>query len=303
MKTARSEAIPASEPCCAATRRPAKRRSPLRRLAVIVLCTLIGVYLPYLLLLYACQTRLLFPGAYQEIPGAPVVFNTHLYPSWQRLERRDPAGNLLIAWYWPAPETAPASGLAVLLHGNFETAPCMQPEASFYHGLGMAVLVPEIRGYAGCGGKPGSQEQLAEDIAAWIDNVRQKPGMAHAKTVLHGRSIGGLLAAQAARHCRPDALVLQSSGHSAAELSWRFLAPPFLLRFPFRTGDVLAQGNWPTLIVHGAQDDIFPVSHAYANAKAAGPRGTLILVKNGTHNTTSIPRDGLEAFLSHAKLR
>ncbi len=271
-----------------------------RRLAKLALGTVLGVYLVFLLLLFLFQERLVFPGAYQAIPGAPDAFSTRLYPGWQRLERRETSDAVSVAWYWPTPEGAAPRGLAVLLHGNFETAPCMQPDADFYRGRGFAVLVPEFPGYGDSTGKPSSQDAMTGGIARWVDDALARQELKDARTVFHGRSIGGLVAAQVAARHAPDALVLESTGHSASELSWRFLAPPFLVRFPFRTGEALARGTYPVFISHGTDDDIFPVSHAKANAQEAGARATLVLVEKGTHNTTKFPRAAWEQFLDQA---
>lgn len=281
---------------------PSPAPAPFRwqRLAKLALGTVLGFYLVLLLLLFLFQERLMFPGAYRAVPDAPIAFNTRLYPGWERLERREASGAVSVAWYWPAPEGAAPHTLAVLLHGNFETAPCMQPDADFYRGRGFAVLVPEFPGYGDSTGTPGSQDALTGGIARWVGDTLARPELKDVKTVFHGRSMGGLVAAQVALRQAPDALVLESSGHSVSELSWRFYAPPFLVRFPFRTGDALKQGDYPVFIAHGTADDIFPVSHAKANAQDAGARATLVLVENGTHNTMKFPRQALENFLDQA---
>jgi len=82
-----------------------------------------------------------------------------------------------------------------------------------------------------------------------------------ARVVYHGRSLGGGVAAGLAAVQPPAALVLECTFTSLASFAPRFLAPPFLIRHPFRVDRALRGFTRPTLILHGTDDEIIPVSH------------------------------------------
>jgi fermentation-respiration switch protein FrsA (DUF1100 family) len=122
------------------------------------------------------------------------------------------------------------------------------------------------------------------------------------RIILHGRSVGGAVAAQLAA-LRPVAgVVTESTFVSVSAVAARFFAPPFLIRSPFRTDQALAKFGGPVLLLHGLQDQIIDVSHGRRLHKAL-PNSTLVELA-GSHN--DFPRDlapywaAIDAFVAMA---
>jgi fermentation-respiration switch protein FrsA (DUF1100 family) len=202
--------------------------------------------------LYLLQDRLIFPrsAAGPQLPDARPRGAEVLY-------RDVPGGGRVEAWYVPPPR-GPAP-LVVLTHGNAELIDHQGDLFAFYRRLGYAVLAPEYRGYGRSAGEP-SQAAIVADVVGFLDDVRSRPEIDGARVVLHGRSIGGAVAAQVARERPPAALVLESAPASVADMAHRYLLPSFLVRHPFETAEALRDAPFPVLLLHGTGDDVVPVA-------------------------------------------
>ena len=71
----------------------------------------------------------------------------------------------------------------------------------------------------------------------------------------------------------------------------RQLAPPFLLKHPFRTDRVLAKAEFPVLLFHGLSDDVIPVSEArkLRDIAAENTRDVRYVEFPGDHNSFPPP--------------
>lgn len=178
------------------------------------------------------------------------------------LEHPTAGGDIARAWLWPhraAAADRPAP-LVCFLHGNAEQIDSQRPIAAAYRALGYSVLLPEYRGYGHSDGRP-SQRNIVSDVVAFLKRTSDRDDVDATRIVLHGRSIGGALAAQVAAEHRPAAIIVESTITHAGAFAWRYGVPPFLVKNPLRTKDVLPTINVPTLIFHGERDRIVPVSH------------------------------------------
>ncbi len=246
------------------------------------------IYAVYAGALYGLQDRLIYPRfMIRDERSAP------LPPGVSKLERQIGEGRVH-AWLLMPTRDHPRDGanpdapapLVVFFHGNAESAGSNIAFMQHYRDAGFAVLLPEYRGYAGSAGSP-TQRGIVDDALWFIDEARKDPSVDATRLVLHGRSLGGGVAAQVAAKAKPDALILQSSFTSIASFAHAKLVPEFMVRSPYRTDAVLATLDCPVLILHGTQDTIIPVEHARANAKLA-KHATLVEMP-GDHN--DFPRD------------
>ncbi|MGB3021542.1 MAG: alpha/beta hydrolase, partial [Methyloceanibacter sp.] len=83
------------------------------------------------------------------------------------------------------------------------------------------------------------------------------------------------------------ALVLEAPFTSAVDVGnqvWWFLPLRLIMTDQYRTIDRIASVKVPLLIVHGARDDLIPVSHARQVYAAANEPKTLSILRMGGHN-------------------
>nr|WP_207124024.1 alpha/beta hydrolase [Halorhodospira abdelmalekii] len=221
---------------------------------------------------------------------------------------------------WEYRELAIASSDEITLHGWHITADQPRGIVLFFHGnagnishrldtieilrdLDLDVVIFDYRGYGRSEGRAREKglHQDAQAVARW---VREELGVPQERTVFHGRSLGAALAASAARHVAPEALILESAFVSAEavarDLYWIYPAR-WLTRLEYATIDYLQEVEAPTLIIHSPDDEIIPYRHA-EGLMAAAPEGSEWLRIRGGHNTGFLEsgrdyREGLRRFL------
>lgn len=124
------------------------------------------------------------------------------------ISRVDSAGGLL-AWFGPAPVSAPRCGGALLLHGKGKNRAQMLPLARAMQAAGFAVLVPDYRGYGGSDGVPTTMGMF-NDASLAYRSLRTRLGDPLTPIVVVGHSMGTALAARLTRDNNPAATVYMS---------------------------------------------------------------------------------------------
>lgn len=230
-------------------------RSGDRRAWLYLARWLLLMYTVWCLLLWLLQERLLFPR--QALPAASAGPKDPRIQVW----RRAVPGGDVECWYVPNPDASAdkPTPAVVYFHGNGMLIDHQGEAVDLYRRLGYAVLLPEYRGYGRSRGKP-TQKAIVADAVDFVDRLRAMPEVDRARIIYHGRSVGGGPAAALAAARPPAALVLESTFTSVAHMARRYLAPPFLIRNPFRTIDVVREAGYPLLILHGTLDKVVPVA-------------------------------------------
>ena len=214
-------------------------------------------YAAWCAVLYFQQDKMLFPAdmAAEPLPSPPAldIVVTRIAIGGERSVE---------SWFYPASK-AHASGRApvvVFFHGNAEIIDHQDPIVNAYRALGCGILLPEYRGYGRSGGKP-SQDGIVADAVRFYDEMIERDDVDPDRIVFHGRSLGGAVAAAVAEHRMPHGLILESTFSSVATMSLKYLAPPFLVKHPFRTDRLVERADIPILIFHGSRDTLVPLSH------------------------------------------
>ncbi len=245
-----------------------------------MLLTIVAIYGLWLVLLYVMQDSMLFP---RSLAGARL--SSEAVPAWvERVFIVAPTGERVEGWYVRAEHARgqASPGAAVLFaHGNAELIDDQLELARRYRERGVHVLLIEYRGYGDSQGRP-SQAGIVRDGVAFYDDLASRPEVDRAKIVLHGRSLGTGVVAQIAAKREAAALVLESPFASVASFAWRYGAPSFLIKHPFRTDRVLGTLRCPIVILHSRHDEIVPYAHGEKLHAIA--KGSRLIEMAGGHN-------------------
>ncbi len=258
--------------------RPAPARA--KRLLKRTMIYLLGIYLVWLLIGCSIQRSILFP---RSLVGGPIAVLVRSDTEVFYIE--SPQGPVEAWFILGDGVTAQAPGPVVIFaHGNGELIDHWPDGLRGYKRLGISVLLPEFRGYGRSAGDP-SQRAIAQDFAQFYDDVIKRPEVDPSRVVLHGRSIGGGVAAQLAADRPSAALILQSSPSSIKRMVARFLLPWFLVRDPFDSVRVVRGYKQPVLVMHGKVDKTVPPSHGTRLAKATTNPVSRLIFYDVDHNT------------------
>lgn len=236
----------------------------VKRLLQSLVTILVGTYLGLGIVLWAIQERMLFPApggiardsldsAASEVGASPID-----------LVAED--GTKIYGWHLRAgPRKSIERDRAVLFfHGNGERVSDSSPFYRLLVQQGWDVIAIAYRGYPGSDPVGPSEAGLAQDaVAAWTYAVsRYHPE----RIVVHGRSLGGGVAAKlVAGDANPAALVLESTFSSVLDLARR-VAPVYpvrlLLRNPFDTRSLAPYFGVPVLIMHSRDDQVIPIQYS-----------------------------------------
>jgi hypothetical protein len=174
---------------------------------------------------------------------------------YEPLRLRAADGVTITAWQLE-PENARAD--IVYFHGNGGNLSMWLPVYETLHAYGYRVLAVDYRGYGTSEGAP-SEQGLVLDAEAAVRHAtrseRKRP------LVFWGRSLGGPVAAAAARVVPPDALILESTFPDKASV---IRSMPLLRAlnvfgsYRFDTVTALRGFRKPVLVTHGDRDTVIP---------------------------------------------
>ena len=206
--------------------------------------------------LWAAQDRFVFPAP--DGVDTPTLDAAAAEAGAEPIALTTADGTRLYAWHAEAGE----GRLVMFFHGN---AMGLQRYPDLFRALtarGFDVLAVSYRGYPGSEGTP-SQEGLGMDaVAAWGWSVGPG-GYDPDRIVIHGRSLGGGVAAMlAAGEVAPAGLVLESTfGALRAVVAdvWPIYPIRWMLRSPFDTLSVADRLAMPALILHSRDDERIPI--------------------------------------------
>jgi fermentation-respiration switch protein FrsA (DUF1100 family) len=228
---------------------------------------------------YLLQDKILFPCPRAAEPDAVAVRRDGIERIWLATDD----GARVESWYLAASgRTASAPGPALIFtHGNGELIDDWPAALEPYRQWGVSILLPEYRGYGRSTGTP-SQAAIVADMEQAFQWLAQRPEVDGSRIILHGRSLGGGVAAALAARRPPAALILESTFTSVGAFFNRFAVPEFVCTNPFATDRVVATLGCPVLIFHGSHDEVVPVAHGRRLHELA-PRSRYIEMDAG-HN-------------------
>ncbi|MGQ0594169.1 MAG: alpha/beta hydrolase [Gammaproteobacteria bacterium] len=220
---------------------------------------------------------------------------------YEPIEIRARDGVRLSGWYIPAAE---ARLTVLFLHGNAGNISHRLMALHALHGLGLAVLILDYRGYGESSGSPSEEGTYRDALAGW-EYLTTTLDIAADRVVLFGESLGGAVATWIATREHPAGLILESTFTTMHELAGRFY-PYFparlLLRVEYPTLERLPRVRCPVLVIHSPDDEIVPYEHG-ERLFAAAPGRKQFVKRQGGHNDaflagTELLVAGIERFIT-----
>lgn len=152
------------------------------------------------------------------------------------------------------------------------------------YGLGVHLFAFDYRGYGRSQGSP-SEAGLRRDARAAWKHVVEERGQAPERILLHGQSLGGAVAVDAALHHPAAGLVVQSSFLDVRAMA-RVRHPQisWIARNQFESIEKVERLAMPKLFIHGTADETVPVEHGRTLYERAASPKTLFLIPGGGHN-------------------
>jgi fermentation-respiration switch protein FrsA (DUF1100 family) len=266
--------------------------------AGIILLVVAALLAAPVVLLWAFQRRLLYFPTPRTVPPAVSVL-----PRAEEVTFDTADGLRLGGWFVPAhgagPRAGPGAGSgaahpgrgvrgpAVLVcNGNGGNRSMRAPLAAALARMGFHVLLFDYRGYGGNPGHP-SEDGLAADARAALDQLATRPEVDPARVVYFGESLGAAVALRLATERPPAALVLRSPFASLAEvgrLHYPLLPVSLLLRDRYDSAALAGRLATPLLVVAGGRDQIIPAGHSRRLFAAASQPKRLAVLDGADHN-------------------
>jgi len=271
-------------------------RSVLWRIAKSLVRIAVGVYVGICLLMYVFQSHLLYYPL-REIEDTPQRVGL----AYEEVTLRTEDGLRLGAWYVPATD---ARGTALFCHGNAGNISHRIETLQILHRLRLNVLIFDYRGYGTSQGSPTEAGTYRDAEAAWRHLVEAR-GVAPGDVILHGRSLGGAVAAHLAETHPPRALILESAFTSVPDVArgmYPWLPVRLLARFQYNTLERIGRIACPKLIIHSRGDDLIPFACGQRLFEAAAEPKTFLEI-TGSHADGFLAsgkryENGLDRFVS-----
>ncbi|HXH23778.1 MAG TPA: alpha/beta hydrolase [Vicinamibacterales bacterium] len=183
----------------------------------------------------------------------------------------------------------PARPIADVLyfHGNGGNLSVWLPVLAALHQLNLRVFAIDYRGYGLSTGSPTEDGVYRDGEAAARYLADHRLPAPRRPLVFWGRSLGGTIAAAAARAVRPDGLILESSFPDKASVVrsqpvLRALNVFAAYRFP--TAEFLHGFSKPVLVMHGDRDSIVPIALGRELFDRLGGQKRFALIDGADHN-------------------
>jgi alpha-beta hydrolase superfamily lysophospholipase len=184
----------------------------------------------------------------------------------------------------------PAKGdkCVVFCHGNAETIADRVPLHDFLVEHGFDVVLVAYRGYPGSDAVVPSEEGCRLDARAAWEYATETLNFPPSRVIVHGKSLGGGVAAMLCEDHDPAGLVMESTFLSIQAVADGRLGPlsgRLQARHPFDTRVRAPLIDVPVLVIHADQDQVIPVEHGRELARLF-PAATYVEVASLGHGET-----------------
>lgn len=188
----------------------------------------------------------------------------------------------LMGWFVPGGEE---STVVLFFHGNAGNISDRVDTVRLWNQQGVSGFFVDYRGYGKSEGSPDEEGTYLDAQAAW-DYLVNERGISPGRIFIHGRSLGGPIAAWLASRNPVGGLILESTFTSLPELGqslYPLIPVKLLARIKYPTLKYLEESTCPVLIIHSKDDEVVPVSHGQLLAEKSKDRGHYLEIA-GSHN-------------------
>jgi abhydrolase domain-containing protein 17 len=196
-------------------------------------------------------------------------------PELHRIETAD--GGAVVGVHLPHPD---ARHTVLFSHGNAEDVGHNLAYLEAMRASGFSVFAYDYRGYGLSPGRPSERSAYLDAEAAY-DHLVRALGVPPERIVLHGRSLGGAVAADLAARRLCAGLVLESTFVSPYLVLGRWWRLPF---DRFRTAGKLPHVRCPVLVIHGTADEVVAPWHGRRLYELAPEPKQALWVEGAGHN-------------------
>jgi uncharacterized protein len=250
-----------------------------RRVLVTVAVLLAVLYSAALVWLISQETRLVFRAPTRLGDARPPFPHEQI-----ALPRSDGASQF--GWLMRTDSAyADRHAWLLYLHGNASTIAGRSNIARYkeLRGLGLNILAPEYRGYAGLDGSP-SESGLDKDAGAAYEYLTRGLNVPANRIVIFGWSLGSAVAVNLASRSASGAVILEGAPASLVAIGQRDY-PMFpirlVMRNPFESILKVGRIDAPILFLHSPEDEVIPIAEGRRLYQAARSDKTFVEVRGG----------------------
>ena len=216
---------------------------------------------------------------------------------------RSKDGTRLHGWYCPVSKPR---GSVLYLHGSTGNVTHCRDHLTLWKKLGLSVMTFDYRGYGQSEGGPTVDGVVADAFAARTYLARTD-GISEKAVILHGRDLGGAIAAQLAAEESPRAMILESTYSSYRDLA-HFHVPgesTLVPKHQLNSVEALHCYEGPLLQAHGNADTVVPYilgKRLFDEAHTSKEQPKEFIVLRGRNHSDPLPANFegvVDNFLKH----
>ncbi|MDQ6965386.1 MAG: alpha/beta fold hydrolase [Mariprofundaceae bacterium] len=163
----------------------------------------------------------------------------------------------LYGWYMPQQQ---ARFVVLSLHGNAGNISHRLDQYQRWHKMGLSVFAFDYRGFGDSDGQPSEDGLYTDAKTAWT-LLTDTFGIAPARIIIAGRSLGSPVAARLAAGVSPAGVVLEVPFTSMPDMSadqYPWLPLRWFVKSQFDTRKALSGMNIPLLLISASEDELIP---------------------------------------------
>jgi uncharacterized protein len=269
----------------------------LKKLGLIILGLSLTLYIAICLLLRWKQTSFIF-FPHNLIRSTPQEYNLDYQDVWLNI------GNEKVhAWWIPSSEES--APVLLYFHGNGSNNGDLIDIATIFHNLNLSLLLVDYRGYGKSTPTFPNEYKVYQDALAGWEYLTKNRQIKPEHIFVYGHSLGGAVAIElATKHPEMAGLIIESTFTSIKDMA---SLDEFLQIFPlnlivtqrFNSLAKIKSLETPLLILHGANDEIIPVSMSEKLFNTAPQPKQLVIIPQARHN--DLPLVGGERYFDSLK--